>query len=140
MKTKNETRPRPPGVMLYRSNAEMLDMLPAPDLKRLLLALLCYDGPGTEPAFDDPTLAMAWAAFRERVDADRREYEATCMTNRYHRFLREARIHVPREDCPDYEAWFELSEQGSLSASQTVKKLLREPDGRPWPSTTVNDR
>ena len=110
----------PPGIMIYRSSRPLLELLAPQDFKRVLLAMLDYKGPGTEPDFDDPALVVAWTAMRERLELDRRRYTATCMSNRYKRFLREAQRMMPREECPDFKMWFDLSDEGTLSAAQTL--------------------
>lgn len=121
---RRETGPHsPPGVMIYRSSRELLRQLEPATLKALLLAMLDYDGTGDGPETEDPMLALAWAAMREKLDHDRESYEDTCMNNRYNRFLREALRVLPRESCPDYEEWYELSEHGSLTAAKTMTRL-----------------
>ena len=115
-------RPQPPGVMIYRSSKELLGKLQPEGFMRLVMAMLEYDGPGTEPQFEEPVLDLAWSAMREHLDADRRTYADTCLMNRYKRFLQAARRSMPPEACPDYETWYMLSEQGSLSAARTLLK------------------
>ena len=116
-------RLQPPGVMIYRSSAELLGKLRPEAFMRLVMAMLYYDGPGTEPQFEDPVLDLAWSAMREHLDADRRSYADTCLMNRYNRFLREARRALGAEACPDYESWYAMSEQGSLSAARTLQRF-----------------
>lgn len=123
MKKDNTVKSAPPGVMIYRSSRELFSLLPAVSVKRLLLAILDYEGPGTEPDFSDKKLSLAWAAMRDALEANRQSYEHSCMTNRYNRFLREAKRQLPAEKCPDFETWFELSQKGSLSAAQTMRQL-----------------
>ena len=123
MTTHKDESLQPPGVMLYRSSRELLSLLPPKSFKRVVLAMLDYEGPGTEPSFEDPGLSLAWAALCEKLIADRQRYTATCMTNRYKRFLREAQRVMPRESCPGFDSWYEMSGQGSLSAAQTMLKL-----------------
>ena len=101
-------RPQPPGVMIYRSSKELLGKLQPEGFMRLVMAMLEYDGPGTEPQFEEPLLDLAWSAMREHLDADR--------------FLQAARRSMPPEACPDYETWYMLSEQGSLSVARTLLK------------------
>ena len=113
----------PPGVMLYRGSRELFSQLPPELVKKLVLAMLDYEGPGTEPRFDDALMSLAWAALCERLELDRRRYRELSMTNRYKRFLREAQRTLPQDQCPDYGLWWELSEQGTLSAARTMMKL-----------------
>ena len=126
MKKENETKNAPPGVMIYRSSRDLFCLLPPEAVKRLVLAMLDYEGPETEPKLDDPVMNLAWTMLRERLDLDRSRYESLCMTNRYKRFLREAQRTMPRDSCPDFETWFELSDKGSLSAARTLLKI-RDP-------------
>lgn len=112
----------PPGVMVYRGSRELIAQLPPESVKALLLAMLDYDGTNG-PDTEEPLLRLAWAAMRERLDHDRESYAQTCLTNKYSRFLREARRVLPRENVPDYETWYETSEQGSLSATKTLLRL-----------------
>ncbi|MBQ5977844.1 MAG: hypothetical protein IJL51_06885 [Oscillospiraceae bacterium] len=112
----------PPGVMIYRGSRELIAQLPPESVKALLLAMLDYDGTNG-PDTEEPLLRLAWAAMRERLDHDRESYAQTCLTNKYSRFLREARRVLPRENVPDYETWYETSEQGSLSATKTLLRL-----------------
>lgn len=123
MKRKDSGPLSPPGVMIYRSSRELFRQLEPDMLKALLLAMLDYDGTGDGPETEDPMLALAWAVMRERLDRDRENYEDICMNNRYNRFLREALRYYPRESCPNYEDWYELSEHGSLTAAKTLTRL-----------------
>lgn len=120
----NETALHPPGVMIYRSSRELLSNLKPETVYEVLMAMLDYSESGQEPTSDDPFFRLAWAAMREHLDADRRKYEQVCLSNRYHRFLREADRCLPREDCPSYEEWLSLSQGGSLSAAKTVSLLV----------------
>ena len=122
MKENERNRGTPPGVMIYRGSRELIDQLKPETVKALLLAMLDYDGTNG-PDTEDPLLRLAWAAMRERLDHDRASYGQTCLTNKYSRFLREARRALPREEVPDYEAWYELSEHGSLSAAKTLRRF-----------------
>ena len=120
--TENERKSlSPPGVMIYRGSRELIDQLQPEIVKALLLAMLDYDGTNG-PDTADPMLRLAWAAMRERLDHDRASYGQTCLTNKYSRFLREARRTLSREETPDYEVWYELSEHGSLSAAKTMRR------------------
>ena len=122
MKEREGTARTPPGVMIYRGSREIFCRLTPEAVKKLLLAMLDYDGTNG-PDAGDPMLQLAWVMLRERLDRDRASYEQTCLTNRYNRFLREARRAMPQEAVPDYDSWYELSEQGSLSAAKTMRRL-----------------
>lgn len=134
---KNEQKPgTPPGVMIYRGSRELFEQLSPEAVKTLLLAMLDYDGENG-PTSEDPMLRLAWAAIRERLDHDRESYEQSCLTNKYHRFLQEARRTLPEGSVPDYDAWYELSEEGGLSAGKTLKRAAVA--GSRWRSPAVAD-
>lgn len=122
MKERGGAASSPPGVMIYRGSRELFRQLAPEAVKTLLLAMLDYDGTGG-PDAEDPMLQLAWAALHERLDRDRASYAQTCLTNKYSRFLREALRTMPREAVPDYDSWYAMSEQGSLSAAKTMRRF-----------------
>lgn len=120
MNATNEKEKRAPGVMLYFSSRPSFELLEPEDVKTLLLAMLDYGRTGVEPNLTRPMQRLAWAGLREKLDWDLQRYERVCLSNKYKRFLREADRHFPREQCPDYEKWLELSDGGRLSASEVL--------------------
>ena len=124
MKTNETNALNPPGVMIYRSSRAILSKLKPETVCEVLMAMLDYSETGQEPTNDDPFFQIAWAAMREHLDADRRKYEQVCLSNRYHRFLREADRVLPYEERPSYEEWLSVSQGGSLSAAKTVSLIV----------------
>lgn len=117
---RNEQGGGAPGMLLYLSFRELFETLEGDEVKVLLLAMFAYALDGTEPVFNSPTLRIAWAAVKDRLDSDRRNYEKVCLSNKYKRFLLECERYMPREQCPDYESWYALSDQGRLSAAKAA--------------------
>lgn len=64
-----------PGLLLYFDVLPALDKLPHAAVGELLLSALHYAQDGVEPAFEDSSLAFAWAFLRPAVDRDGAAYD-----------------------------------------------------------------
>lgn len=117
---KNANRKEPPGLMLYTSSRTLFETLEPQHLKNLLLAIMDYVAEGTAPVLQSAEEQIAWAAMRDHVNWDMQRYEKKCLQNQYNRFLREAEKLMAREDCPDFEEWLELSEQGKRKSAEIL--------------------
>ena len=109
-----------PGLMLYTNSRDLFAALAPEQVKRLLLGMLDYMAKGTPPEPQSPEEQVAWAAMRDHIDCDRQRYEKKCLQNQYNRFLREAEKYMERGECPDFEVWMELSEQGTRKSAETL--------------------
>lgn len=52
------------------------------EIGQLTIAALHYSTDGSEPAFEDRTLKLAWSNIKKRMDADAEAYEEKCEANR----------------------------------------------------------
>ncbi len=130
-----------PGFMLYTVSRSLFEALEPVTVKRLLLAMMDYAAEGKEPELTNTEERIAWAALRDKIRSDQRRYEQKCLQNQYNRFLREAERRMPREDCPDYEEWLELSEQGARKFADTLALLYERNDFlRTLPNTNTNTK
>lgn len=109
-----------PGLMLYTNSRDLFAALTPEQVKRLLLGMLDYMAEGTPPEPQSPEEQVAWAAMRDHINCDRQRYEKKCLQNQYNRFLREAEKYMERGECPDFEVWLELSEQGTRKSAETL--------------------
>lgn len=109
-----------PGVMLYASNQPLLEELEPETFKKLVLGMLNYVTLGVVPELDNSGERIAWAALSNHMNGDLRRYEKKCLVAKYNRFLREAEKLIPRGDCPDYEDWMELSENGARKPAEII--------------------
>ncbi len=109
-----------PGVMIYTGSRPLLAELEPGSFKKLILAVLDYVDGGQEPTLTNAEERIAWAALFDHVQRDVSRYVNRCMTNRYARFLREAEKYIPKQYCPDYEEWLELSEEGARRPAEIM--------------------
>ena len=135
----------PPGVMLYLSSRSLFEELQPEQLKRLLLGMMDYVAEGVSPEPESPEERIAWAALRDHINWDRQRYEKKCLQNQYNRFLREAEKYMDRGDCPDFEDWLELSEQGTRKSAETLtlaydRYLLLRKLPKPVPKTEAKNK
>ena len=123
-----------PGLMLYFDILPALDKLPSSAVGELLLATLHYAQDGTEPAFDDSSLAFAWAFLRPSVDRDGAAYEEKRLKGDWLTYCR----HCKRDgvDALDFDAWRERVDNGTL---HTVDVSLQTPTAsKPTTSPTTS--
>ncbi len=120
MSNANKKQREVPGLMLYTSSRALFEALQPEQLKRLLLGMLDYVAGGNSPEPESPEERVAWAAMQDHINWDRQRYEKKCLQNQYNRFLREAEKYMERGDCPDFEDWLELSEQGTRKSADTL--------------------
>lgn len=52
------------------------------EFRQLVCAMSLYSANGTEPAFEDRAMRIAWTAIKERLQADTEAYEEKCRMNR----------------------------------------------------------
>lgn len=119
-KPTNKKQRELPGLMLYTNSRDLFAALAPEQVKRLLLGMLDYMAEGTPPEPQSPEEQVAWAAMRDHINCDRQRYEKKCLQNQYNRFLREAEKYMERGECPDFEVWLELSEQGTRKSAETL--------------------
>ena len=72
-----------PGVFVYHSLREPMQELNMEQRGELFTAIIDYSADGTDPAFGDPLLRMAWAIVRRDIDRDSDKYEATVKRRKY---------------------------------------------------------
>lgn len=92
-----------PGVMLYFSILPALDSLPPASAGTLLLAAMHYAQDGQEPAFEDTTLAFAWALLKPSIDRDGESYDEKRLRGEWMTYCRQCKR--DGNEAADFETW-----------------------------------
>lgn len=101
-----------PGMMLYFDILPALDKLPSSAVGELLLGALHYAQDGVEPAFEDSSLAFAWAFLRPAVDRDGAAYDEKQKRGDWLTYCRQRK--KDGVDALDFETWRERVDNGTL--------------------------
>lgn len=103
-----------PGLLLYFDILPALDKLPRAAVGELLLSALHYAQDGIEPAFEDSSLAFAWAFLRPAADRDAAAYETKQLKGEWLVYCKQCK----RDDAQplDFDTWRERAVNGTLRA------------------------
>lgn len=106
------------GIMIYFEVAQALKSLDDSQVGILLRAMLAYGEHGTVPAFADPSLSVAWAFVRMKLDLDDERYREKCLQGRYKVYCRECK--KSGEAPVSYGAWREQQISNDISGQQML--------------------
>lgn len=136
-----------PGVMLYFSIREPLQLLTLEEKGMLLDAVLEYGGGGSLPVFGG-CLGMAWAFVRQQIDDDTKRYNDKCeknkkaVANRWQKKAEEyERIHAYTNDTNTISNYNTNSNYNTISNINNIssspnksgkRKRLFEKDSKPY--------